>query len=88
MIIQLFVALEKQAQIDILQQAQARIQRVVKPMEWDVWFLTVSCEQEPWQVTENTGLSIADVYVTRSRVDRMIKDEVDLMNGHGKNGSW
>ena len=84
----LFVALEKQAQIDILQQAQARIQRVVKPMEWDVWFLTVSCEQEPWQVTENTGLSIADVYVTRSRVDRMIKDEVHLMNGHKKNGSW
>jgi RNA polymerase sigma-70 factor (ECF subfamily) len=73
--------LEQQAQIELLREAEARIQLKVKPVNWEAWRLTVKEELQAPEVAQQTGLAASDVYVARSRISKMIREEIERMSG-------
>ncbi|MEZ6123574.1 MAG: sigma-70 family RNA polymerase sigma factor [Planctomycetaceae bacterium] len=73
-------ALEKQAEIELLREAEARVRLRVKPTNWKAWYLTVRDQQSAPQAAAELNIAVTDVYVARSRISRMITEEVQKLD--------
>ena len=71
--------LEARHQRELLEQAAAVVQPRVKPHTWEAWKRT-SMERVPAaEVAEQLGIAIGDVYVARSRINKMLTIEVQKL---------
>jgi RNA polymerase sigma-70 factor (ECF subfamily) len=71
--------LEARHQRELLEQAAAVVQPRVKPHTWEAWKRT-SMERVPAaEVAAQLGIAIGDVYVARSRINKMLTIEVQKL---------
>jgi RNA polymerase sigma factor (sigma-70 family) len=74
-------AFEQQAEIELLREAEARVKLRVKPANWEAWRLSVREELKAPDVAQRLNIEVTDVYVARSRVSKMLKEEVTRIDG-------
>lgn len=74
-------AFEQQAEIELLREAEARVKLRVKPNTWDAWRLSIREEMKAPEIAKLLKLGVADVYVARSRVSKMLKEEIARIDG-------
>ena len=77
----LTAALEVEAQRELLLEAEARVQLRVKPSTWAVYQLMASESLAAPEVALRLNVSVADVYVSKSRVLSMLRKEVAKLSG-------
>jgi RNA polymerase sigma-70 factor (ECF subfamily) len=73
-------ALEQEAQLELLRAAEARVEARVQPHTWRAYRLTALEQQPAAAVAQELGMPLAEVYVAKSRVLRLLRQEVDLLN--------
>lgn len=74
-------AFEQQAEIEMLREAEARVKLRVKPNNWEAWRLSIREELKAVEVAQRLNMELTDVYVARSRVSKMLKEEVTRIDG-------
>lgn len=72
----LFEEVEKGYQAELLRRAAANVQLRVKPATWSVWQMTCEQEIDARDAASRLGISIGDVYVAKSRILKMLREEV------------
>ncbi|MFK7820786.1 MAG: RNA polymerase sigma factor [Planctomycetaceae bacterium] len=71
--------LEARHQRELLEQAATAVQPRVKQHTWEAWKRT-SMERVPAsEVASQLGIAIGDVYVARSRINKMLTEEVQKL---------
>ena len=73
--------LMQQAELEMLREAEARVRVRVKPQNWAAWNLTVREQQKAPEVAAQLQINVSDVYVARSRINKMIHEELRRMEG-------
>lgn len=72
--------LEAEAERELVREAEERVKLRIKPQNWDAWRLTVHENMSADQAADRLGLRPRDIYVARSRVTKMLRDEVAVLN--------
>jgi RNA polymerase sigma-70 factor (ECF subfamily) len=72
---------------EVLDEARARVQLRVQPATWEVFELLTTQGLSAAEVGARFGMTIAAVYVAKSRVLTMLRDEVHKLEGDGREGS-
>jgi RNA polymerase sigma-70 factor (ECF subfamily) len=78
----LAVEIEAEAERELLHRAQERVQLRVQPRTWQAYLLTALEGQSAAVVAPKVGLSVAEVYVAKSRVIKLLRQEVDKLLRH------
>ena len=73
-------ALEDECNRELLQTAMERVRSRVKQPTWDAFHLTEFEQLSAETVAERTGLSKGSVYVARGRIQKMLLQEVELLD--------
>lgn len=76
----LFLAVEQGWREEVLRLAEGNVRLRVQPQTWQAWELTCKGQREAADVAGELGIGVADVYVARSRVTRMLRNEVRLID--------
>ena len=61
---------------DLLEVAMARTKSRVEPRTWQAFEMQALQGASGEEVAEETGMSLSNVYVSRHRVQKMLKDEL------------
>ncbi|MFK7769311.1 MAG: RNA polymerase sigma factor [Mariniblastus sp.] len=61
---------------ELLDVAESRVQLRVKPKTWEIYQHFCKMELSPKEVAEKLNVKVADVYVAKSRVVKMLRDVV------------
>jgi RNA polymerase sigma-70 factor (ECF subfamily) len=61
---------------ELLQEAAARVRLRVEPRTWDAFHLLAVESRSGAEVAELLGMKVATVFVARSKVQRMLRDEI------------
>ena len=70
-------------QAEILREAESRVRLRVKPATWQAYEL-VAVEQIPAkEVAQQVGITVAEVYVCKSRVLKLLRETVEQLEGIG-----
>ncbi len=69
-------ALEQQAEVELLREAEACVKLRVKPVNFDAWRLSIRESMKAPEIAAQLRIDVTDVYVARSRVNKMIREEV------------
>lgn len=69
--------LEAQAEQEVLREAEARVKLRVKPQTWGAYELTALRQMSAPDAARQLGIDVAQVYVGKSRVIKMLRTEVD-----------
>jgi RNA polymerase sigma-70 factor (ECF subfamily) len=75
--------IEREGERELLREAEERVKTRVKAHTWNVYMMTVLQSREAAETAEELNLPIADVYVAKSRVLKMLKAEVEKLNRSG-----
>ncbi len=67
---------EQQAEVELLREAEARVKLRVKPSNFEAWHLSVRESMKAQEIAAKLNIEVADVYVARSRVNKMLKEEI------------
>lgn len=65
---------------ELLQLALASVRRRVSPKNWEAFRMTMLEERRPEEVAELLQISTAQVYVAKSRVQRLVSDELKRLS--------
>lgn len=68
--------LEEQLFVDLLEEAERRVNQRVESHTWSVYLALKHADGVPREVAEQLGMSVAAVYKAKSKVIKMIRDEV------------
>ncbi len=68
--------IEAQYQRELLERAAETVRPRVKPHTWDAWELTSINRLPAAKAAQQLNVAIGDVYVARSRVNKMLSEEV------------
>jgi RNA polymerase sigma-70 factor (ECF subfamily) len=68
--------LEEAFDQELLEQAMARVRLRVEPRTWDAFRLQALEEYSGAETAERLGMKVAAVYVARSKVQRMLQEEL------------
>lgn len=86
---ELLQRIEDEFDLELLEQAMARTRTRVEPATWDAFRLTALEGQPAADVAKHLGKQIATVYVARANVQKMLQEEVAILeaargpaNGH------
>ena len=71
---------------EILQEAEARVSLRVEPHTWKAYRLTAVEQQPAAQVARELEMRISEVYVAKSRVIKMLRETVAVLEDHGPQG--
>ena len=63
----------------LLEAAMAKVKRNIDPQQYQIFDLYVNKGWEPSKVAEAYGVAIGQVYLTKSRVTKVIKEKVERM---------
>jgi RNA polymerase sigma-70 factor (ECF subfamily) len=66
-------------QEEMLNAAESQVQLRVKPENWQVWCLLTKQGKPAAEVAQEMNLKVADVYVAKSRILKMLKEQVARM---------
>lgn len=70
-------------QAEILREAEARVQLRVKPTTWQAYELAAIQQKPAKDVAKQLGLTVAEVYVCKSRVLKLLRETVEQLDGIG-----
>lgn len=76
---ELSAGIEAQYQQEILREAESRVQLRVQPQTWQAWHGTAVEQKTAVDVAETVGMSVAEVYVAKSRINKMLRQEIQQM---------
>lgn len=71
--------IEAQYRDELLREAESRIRVRVKTETWAAWFQTAVEQKKAVDVAVTVGMTVSEVYVAKSRVNKMMRDEVQRM---------
>lgn len=71
--------IEAQYRDELLREAESRIRVRVKTETWDAWHQTAVEQKKVVDVAAAVRMTVAEVYVAKSRVNKMMRDEVQRM---------
>ncbi|MFO0881297.1 MAG: sigma-70 family RNA polymerase sigma factor [Gemmataceae bacterium] len=74
---------EQESERELLEQAMARVRLRVQPSTWDAFRLTALEEKSGSEVAQQLGMKVANVFVARSNVRKMIEQEIRRLDGDG-----
>jgi RNA polymerase sigma-70 factor (ECF subfamily) len=66
---------------ELLAEAMARVQRRVVPAKWDAFRMTAIEGLDGAEVARRLDMKVSTVFVVRSKVQKMLRDEVRALNG-------
>jgi RNA polymerase sigma factor (sigma-70 family) len=66
---------------EILEEASARVQLRVEPRTWEAFHLTAVDGRSGAEVAEVTGMEVATVFKAKSKVQKMLREEVRRLEG-------
>ncbi|WP_010581994.1 RNA polymerase sigma factor [Schlesneria paludicola] len=72
----LFQRMEDAAQQELLKEAAARVRLRVETRTWEAFQLLALQDRTGIEVAELLGMKVATVFVARSKVQRMLRDEI------------
>jgi RNA polymerase sigma-70 factor (ECF subfamily) len=75
--------LEEEFDREILQEAMHRIRLRVAPQTWQAFWLTAFEDLTGAEAAERIPMNVAQVYVAKRRVQKMLQDEVARLEGAG-----
>lgn len=78
--------LEAQYQHELFQRATEQVRPRVKQHTWEAWELTSLNKKPAATVAKQLGLAVGDVYVARSRVNKMLAKEVKRLQDSDETG--
>ena len=70
-------------QAEILREAETRVQLRVKPTTWRAYELTAIKQTPVKDVAKTLGITVAEVYVCKSRVLKLLRETVEQLDGVG-----
>jgi RNA polymerase sigma factor (sigma-70 family) len=73
--------LEEAFDLELMEEAKLRVRLRVAPRTWDAFRLTAFEGLPAAQVAARVQLSVAMVYVAKSKVQRMLREEVNRLEG-------
>lgn len=71
--------IEQSFDLELLETAKSRVKKRVAEHTWQAFKLTELTDLKPKEIAAQTGLSVAMVYVAKSKVVRMLKEEVQAI---------
>ncbi|MCR9198979.1 MAG: sigma-70 family RNA polymerase sigma factor [Planctomycetaceae bacterium] len=75
----LTAGIEAQYQQELLKEAEARVQPRVQPHTWLAWQRTAVDQVAASDVAAEVDMTVAEVYVAKSRVNKMLRQEIRQM---------
>ena len=72
--------IEEEAEREILREAEERVRLRVKPETWRAYEMTVKQAIKAPEAAEKSGMSVSDIYVSKSRVIKMVREEAEKLN--------
>jgi RNA polymerase sigma-70 factor (ECF subfamily) len=76
----LALQLQEAYDLELFEEAMARVRLRVEPRTWDAFRLLAMDEWSGGQVAVHLGMKVATVFVARSKVTKMIREEVARLN--------
>ncbi len=74
--------LDVEAERELLREAEARVQLRVQPHTWQAYWLTAVSSVSPSEVSAKLNMPVAEVYAAKSRVMKLLREEVERLNGN------
>src|SRR5262249_30103821 len=66
---------------ELLDEAMARVQLRVRPRTWEAFERTALQGQSGAEAAQGLGLKVATVFVARSKVQKMLQEELQKLDG-------
>jgi len=76
---QLTEQIEAQYREEVLNEAKNQVKSRVKPATWEAWYRTAVDQHKVADVAVEVGMTVSEVYVAKSRVNKMLREEVQRM---------
>jgi RNA polymerase sigma-70 factor (ECF subfamily) len=73
--------MDQQFDLELMELAMANVRERVEPHTWSAFRLTAIEQERPTLVAERLGMKVAAVYVARSKVQKMVRAEMRLLEG-------
>src|SRR5262245_50625864 len=73
--------LEEEFDLDVLEEAVGRVRERVEPSTWEAFLLTAVEAVPAVEVARRLNKKVATIYVARSKVQRMLQEEVQRLRG-------
>ncbi len=70
---------------ELLREAQARVKGRVQTKTWNAYHQTAVHQQSPQSVAKELAMPVSEVYVAKSRVIRMLREEVEQLDSSAGN---
>lgn len=70
---------------ELLREAESRVKDRVQPKTWDAYHQSAIGQQTPQSVAEELAMPVSEVYVAKSRVIRMLREEVERLDSSAGN---
>lgn len=71
--------IETQYREELLKEAEGRVRARVKSETWSAWKQTAVDQLKAADVAVAVGMTVSEVYVAKSRVNKMMREEVQMM---------
>ena len=78
--------LEEQYDCELLEEASARVRLRVEPHTWEAFRLLAQEGRSGAEVAKQLGMKVATVFATRSKVQKMLQEEVQRLEGTANGG--
>ena len=78
---ELTASLEEEAEREVLREAEARVQMRVQPNTWEAYRLTALKNVSASDAATELGMPVSEVYVAKSRVLKLLREEVTRLGG-------
>ena len=72
--------IEAEAEQELLAEAEQRVRKRVKDKNWEAYRLTAIELEKPADVAETLDMDVANVYIAKSRVIKMLQEEVERLD--------
>jgi RNA polymerase sigma-70 factor (ECF subfamily) len=79
-------ALDEEYERDLLDEALARVRLRVQPHTWQAFHLLAVEGRSGAEAAARLGMKVAAVFVARSKVQKMAREEVRKLEGQGREG--
>lgn len=76
--------LEAEFDLELLEEAQARVRLRVEARTWQAFHLLAVEQLSGAEAAQRTGMKVASVYVARERVQKMLQQEIQRLQGFGR----
>ena len=79
--------IESQYEFELLAEAESRVKLRVKPETWTAYRMTAIDQLASTEVARSLGITISAVYVAKSRVIKLLREEVSRLDPGSMNGN-